>query len=248
MKILTLNTWGGRVRSEFFEFLQRQQHIDVLCFQEVYDNALGKETIYTDNINVDLHTDLKNAFPGHVATYVPCLEDWWGLTMLVKKGHEIFYKGSTIVHDAAGLTQAQQRTGLTPKALQYISVKLADGKIITVLNLHGLWNGKGKTDCDERLVQSKNIINCIKYLPGHMVLCGDLNLLPDTKSLKMIEEGLKMRNLVTEYGITSTRTPLYTKEGKYADYILVGPGLTVKEFNVLPDVVSDHAPLCVDVV
>ena len=81
-----------------------------------------------------------------------------------------------------------------------------------------------------------------------MVLCGDLNLLPDTKSLKMIEEGLKMRNLVTEYGITSTRTPLYTKEGKYADYILVGPGLTVKEFNVLPDVVSDHAPLCVDVV
>ena len=52
-----------------------------------------------------------------------------------------------------------------------------------------------------------------------------------------------MRNLIRENNITSTRTELYEKELRMADYIFVSPEVTVKDFKVLPDVVSDHSPL-----
>ena len=61
----------------------------------------------------------------------------------------------------------------------------------------------------------------------------------------MAEEGL--RNLVKEYGIISTRTSFYEKEGKMADYALVSPELNVLDFRVLPDEVSDHAALYLEV-
>lgn len=52
-----------------------------------------------------------------------------------------------------------------------------------------------------------------------------------------------MRNLIREYGITSTRTSFYQKPEKHADYVFVSEGISVKAFTVLPDEVSDHAPL-----
>jgi len=74
------------------------------------------------------------------------------------------------------------------------------------------------------------------------VLCGDFNLLPDTESLKRLE-GIGLRNLIKEYGITSTRTSFYDKPAKFADYALVSEGIEVKDFKILPDEVSDHSPM-----
>jgi endonuclease/exonuclease/phosphatase family metal-dependent hydrolase len=56
-----------------------------------------------------------------------------------------------------------------------------------------------------------------------------------------------MRNLIREYGITSTRSSLYaTSPVMYADYALTTPGVKVNEFKVLPDEVSDHLALLLD--
>lgn len=71
---------------------------------------------------------------------------------------------------------------------------------------------------------------------------GDFNLLPESESLKKFEE-FGLRNLIKEYGITSTRSSLYQKEEKYADYAFVSKDIEVQEFAVLPDEVSDHLPL-----
>ena len=58
------------------------------------------------------------------------------------------------------------------------------------------------------------------------------------------EEGL--RNLIAEHGVTSTRTTLYPRAESFADYVLVSAGVDVLEFRVLPDEVSDHAPLLLE--
>ena len=63
----------------------------------------------------------------------------------------------------------------------------------------------------------------------------------DTESMKVLEKG--MRNLVKDYGVTSTRSHFYKKRGKFADYILVSPEVEVKDFKVLQESVSDHLPL-----
>ncbi|HSE34638.1 MAG TPA: endonuclease/exonuclease/phosphatase family protein, partial [Candidatus Paceibacterota bacterium] len=77
----------------------------------------------------------------------------------------------------------------------------------------------------------------------------DFNILPDTESMSILENG--MRNLVKEFGVESTRTPLYRhysnpEEPNYADYVLVSPDVRVTRFEVLPDVVSDHSPLLLE--
>lgn len=102
-----------------------------------------------------------------------------------------------------------------------------------------------KTDTDDRLEQSRKICSFISSCSGQVVVMGDFNLNPDTQSLAIAEEG--MRNLVTEFGITSTRTSFYTREGKYADYALVSPEVYVVDFKVLPDEVSDHAALWLEI-
>ena len=80
-----------------------------------------------------------------------------------------------------------------PRNLQYIHF-LKDDKEYTIANVHALWNGMGKTDTEERLQQSIVIKNYMDSAKGLKVLCGDFNLLPDTKSISILEEG--MRNLI----------------------------------------------------
>jgi endonuclease/exonuclease/phosphatase family metal-dependent hydrolase len=53
------------------------------------------------------------------------------------------------------------------------------------------------------------------------ILCGDFNLRPETKSMARVKAG--MRDLIDEFNITSTRTALYDKPERYADYIFTSP-------------------------
>jgi endonuclease/exonuclease/phosphatase family metal-dependent hydrolase len=73
-------------------------------------------------------------------------------------------------------------------------------------------------------------------------MCGDFNLRPDTQSMSIIEQA-GVKNLIKEYNISSTRTSLYTKSEKYADYIFISDNLKESEFKVLPDEASDHSAL-----
>ena len=120
-------------------------------------------------------------------------------------------------------------------------------KRLSIINFHGLWNGEGKGDSSDRLKQSDNIVRFVKDCSSPVVLCGDFNLSPDTESIKRIENA-GLRNLIKEYGVTSTRTSHYTKPEKHANYVFVSSDIEVKDFRVLPEEVSDHRALMVEVV
>ena len=126
------------------------------------------------------------------------------------------------------------------RILQWIRCKVK-GQLCTIINVHGLWNGNGKNDSPERILQSKNIIAFLESVDTPKILCGDFNLRPDTESVKILEN--KMLNLIRHYRITSTRTSFYTKPEKYADYIFISPEVKTITFEVLADEVSDHSPL-----
>lgn len=124
-------------------------------------------------------------------------------------------------------------------------VTLGDGT--TVANFHGLWRkGVGKEDLPERIRQSEIVIDALGVVTGPTVLIGDFNLNPDTESVALFERA-GFRNLIREFGVTSTRTRFFDPRwSAYADYAFVR-GAEVRDFRILPDEVSDHSPLLLEI-
>lgn len=228
------------------EFLKKYDDVDIFCFQEVYHEAKGKDTIWLDGSNFNFLNDIKAVLSNYDCYYRPHLDDWWGLAIFIKKGLPVLNEGEHYVHKFKGHNPETEILGHTAKNIQYLTTEY-EGKKISILNFHGLWNGKGKTDTDERMNQSNKSVEFIKGLKNDFIFIGDFNLDPDGESLAIIEKNLDCRELIKEYGITSTRTPLYKKPNKFADYAFVSKGLKVIDFKVLLDVVSDHAPLYIEV-
>jgi endonuclease/exonuclease/phosphatase family metal-dependent hydrolase len=177
----------------------------------------------------------------HIPLFKPHHLENYGLLMLVKKSLKVIQEGDVFVHRFKGYIP-EGDVGNHARNIQYVTFDTSRG-VKTVINFHGLWEmGKNKTDTEDRLRQSDNIISFLKTVTSPFVFCGDFNLLPHTESLKKLEQ-FGLRNLIKEYGVTSTRTRYYEKEHKFADYALVSEGIEVKEFKILPDEVSDHSPM-----
>ncbi len=238
MKIITLNTWGGRVYQPLLDFLETYKNVDILCFQEIYHKS-NKVLVEDKGDKLNLFSDLVSILKEHEGYFNPSIPSY-GLALFISKNLHILEQGSKMIYDNPEYVSGANH----PRNLQYIRF-IDNGKEFTIINVHGLWTGKGKTDTEDRLKQSVAIKNYIDSLKGIKILCGDFNLLPDTKSVSILEKG--MRNLIKEYNITSTRTEFYGKPERYADYIFISPELKVKDFRVLPDKVSDHSPLFLEI-
>lgn len=176
----------------------------------------------------------------HKSFFSPSFKDNYGLLELVKNDYTILVDGEVYVHKDKDYIP-EKDIGNHARNMQYVTFE-RNKEPITVMNFHGLWSDKGKCDTEDRIMQSKNIINFIKTLKGEVILFGDFNLLPDTESIKIIENS-GLINLIKKYNIKSTRTSFYTKSEKFADYCFVSKGIKVKKFRVLEDEVSDHSAL-----
>jgi endonuclease/exonuclease/phosphatase (EEP) superfamily protein YafD len=174
----------------------------------------------------------------------PSYQDNYGLLTLVRKSYVVQKSGDIWVHEHKDFIP-QGDIGHHARNLQFVTIKY-NRDTLTVCNFHGLWNGKGKTDSESKISQSKKIIDFTATLDGNAILCGDFNLLPNTESIKLLEEA-GFQNLIRKYNVTSTRTSYYTKPEKYADYIFTSNEVIVRDFKVLSDEVSDHAPLIVEI-
>lgn len=239
MKLITLNLWGGHLRNPLLKFINHHKEIDVFCLQEVYHNAHGKINEHHD-LSLNLFSDLQTLLPHHYAIFKPAVENVYGIAMLIKNTIDILSEGEINIHQKKyhpGIGENHSRN------LQWVECQF-NNKIYSILNVHGLWNGRGKNDTPDRIDQSHRIRNFMDTINTPKILCGDFNLRPDTQSMHILEEG--MNNMITINQVRSTRTSYYTKEEKFADYILTSPEIQINHFRVMPDEVSDHAPLYLD--
>ena len=241
MKLITLNIWGARVGVPFIEFVKNNQNIDIFCFQELYSKAEEKlGHLYPDSRH-SIFEEIQTILPQHTSFFRPVVEGVYGIGIFIKKTINISEEGEISIHP--GNNQNGVIDGHHERNLQWVKFG-AGGQEYTVVNVHGLWNGKGKTDTPERINQSTRIKEFMDTISTHKILCGDFNLRPDTESLKIVEQG--MNNLVKIHGVSSTRTSLYKKDEKFADYIFTSPEVKVNKFEVMKDEVSDHSPLFLD--
>lgn len=120
-----------------------------------------------------------------------------------------------------------------------------DGKELQIINVHGIWN-KDKVGDDRTIEQSRFILNNIREdIP--VIVVGDFNLLPDTESIKILND--KLINLIEEYNIKSTR-PTFNDGldvgNLVCDYVFVNDKVKVNDFKVINSNISDHLPIIMD--
>lgn len=244
MKIISLNTWGGRAgKDNLLDFFKSNKDIDVFCLQEVWEGGDEEAPKWGQGIDTKMLSNIGAILKNHTLFFRPHYRDYYGLAMFVKNDLTILEEGEVFVF--------KERENIFDdfhanhaRNLQYVKIETPNGQR-TILNFHGLWNGGPKEDTEERFIQSDNISEFLVEISHPYVLMGDFNLLPDTKSLKTLED-LNLRNLIKEFNIASTRSSHYTKPVKFADYTLVSKDIKVNDFKVLPDEVSDHLAMYLD--
>lgn len=247
LKIICLNVWGGMAGSDLIRFFEKHQETDVFCLQEVYHGgghaipkiAAGKSLARVDP---DTFSKIQKALPQHRAYFTAQYVSYLGLAIFVHERLSVLDTGDIFVYGEDGFVSDLDVADHARK-LQYATLQTRNG-LMTILNIHAAWQAVGKRDTPERLVQSQTIIDFTDQFSHPLLLCGDFNLLPDTKSIRLLEQA-GWENLIHTFAISSTRTTLYDKPEKYADYVFVKNGLQVLACETLPDVVSDHAPLSV---
>ncbi len=235
MKLISLNIWGGKVFEPLINFIKQEyKTTDIFCFQEVFNE--GYKPVY-EGARLNVFSEIASTITGFKGYFSPC-QDNFGLGCFVKGNLKAAVEDVFIYGEKDRMIKDDKST--IPRNLQIIKPALKD-KDLTLFNYHGIWRPESKSDDADRLEASDKIKKIMQNNPGAKILCGDFNLLPDTKSLAILEDG--MTNLIKKFNIKSTRSKLYTKEHKFADYMIVSPDVKVINFEVLRDVVSDHLPL-----
>lgn len=253
MKLVTLNIWGGKIHEPLIAFLKaHSEDIDIFCFQDLLFGTKpeftplrkGRANIFQEigEILSD-HKALTFRIPGESHFHDEILAQNIGY------GQAIFLKNSLNIADSGGFRSndggvyAQDGTIIGGR-YQWVKIKI-NGQEVTMMNVHGLWQkDSDKKDTPERIRQSQLIQNFLISSTENKILCGDFNLAPDTESIKILEKN--MNNLIKERGFQSTRSSIYEKPGKFADYVLVSSSIKVNDFKVMPNEVSDHLPLYLD--
>ncbi len=252
MKLISLNIWGAQVYEPLMAFLKlHAADTDIFCFQEVLIGGKGQtsrgemKSLYEDISNILInHSGYFSEYGegSHYGESSKNLDFKFGIAIFAKKEHKQSFVESTALYDSD-----KKLTDYSCRFAAGVSMAVLVLKL-TIINVHGLWQESGKKDTEARLEQSQRIIDLASKTGERKIICGDFNLLPNTESIAIIER-TGMRNLIKEYGITSTRSPLYrhyTDAPLFADYTFVSPDIKVQNFEVLQDLVSDHLPMMLE--
>ncbi len=259
MKLISLNTWGGKIYQPLIDFIkQHSRDTDIFCFQEIYNTKSDVKQYL--GIRTNLLSEIKNILPDFQIFYFPSLSGYddkaehvdfdltYGQAIFVKASIKINSRMDYFISKDENFLILSRNFSNLPTPLQYIGFTLGDKKI-SIFNFHGIPYPGNKLDTGGRLMEAKKLKEIINSKKGAKILVGDFNLLPETQSIKLHEED--MRNLVKEFNIQRTRSklsPFYGRADfqKFADYTFVSNGVEVKSFEVAKVEISDHLPMILE--
>jgi endonuclease/exonuclease/phosphatase family metal-dependent hydrolase len=239
MKLLQLNEWGGRLGGQVADLLKVQQ-TDFVCLQEAVA-AKGDAALSITTTELQEKADYPHAFNSPVFSFnLMSKKATFGNAILSKLP---FSETNTIFTNLEYTEDFDFDThDYNIRNLQHVIID-TNGQKLHILNHHGHHVHQHKEGDEQTLRQMKQIAQYISTLEGPTILTGDFNLSPTSESIGVINALL--RNLSTEYGLTTTRTQLTAKK-EVCDYIFVSDTISVSSFKALDDLVSDHKALLLE--
>lgn len=240
---VTLNIWlGGKLFDAALDFL-KEQNPDILALQEVY-NGTGL-SLPKNERTVDV---IKETLGYEYASFSPCFLDI-GTKGHVERGNAIFSRFplqhvSSIFYDMPYGEYSDSKPEdfpIFPRTLQHATLQIGD-KNVDVFNTQGIW-GEDGDDSARRLKMGEIIVREIQE-KEHVILAGDFNLKPHTKTIKNIESQLTnvfKDELKSTFNMKRKTNPGYATA--VVDMVFVSRSIEVKH-HVCPNVdISDHLPL-----
>jgi hypothetical protein len=266
MRLVWLNAWGGAVWPALGDWIA-DLHPDVLFLQEVTRAPVPcpEWLVYADSHRrldqrADLFADVSARLPRHQSFFAPAARgplkgpdgrsytSEHGLATWVAQGLAVSDYATRFVHgsyrpDGWGAEPV-------PRTMQIMRLH-GNGSAagLVAAQFHGIREAQGKDDSPARAQQVEAVAAALSGFSSPdepLALGGDFNLLPDSETFTRLE-ALGLRDLVTGSGIEDTRTTLYTKKQRHANYLLVRETVAISAFSVPAEpVVSDHRPLILD--
>lgn len=237
---------------------------DVLCLQEVTRTpGVSGWTTFRDAERelpqrANLFDDVRTELPRHQGVFAASdagpvrtggsdLHQEFGVAMFVDDRLTVIEQRAVHVHGAF-VDHHEWATADRPRVAQ--AARVLDrtmGRVVAVVHLHGLRDPAGKGDTPARRRQAERVVEVVDTIrdPGDLtVVCGDLNLLPDSETFSLLGE-IGLHDLV---GRADTRTSRYEKPVRHANYLLMSAPEAVVRFETpaVPEV-SDHRPLILDI-
>ncbi len=231
---------------------------DFFCLQEIFDSPEKNRTVSWGG-RAAIYQDLCAALPDFTPYYAVAVKNFdgdnatdatdfpltHGIAIFARKNIAILSHGDFFI--AGENWQGPGTSDIFPHKFQYVRFE-KNGTPYTLAHLHGIASPGTKRDTPERITQSQKIIDFLAGETGAKILGGDFNLLPDTESIRMIEN-IGMRNLITDFTIKTTRNQLsygqYPEAERqyFADFAFVSSAIRVTDFHVPQIEISDHLPL-----
>jgi exonuclease III len=260
MKLISLNIWWGKYSEALMRFIREQKDsTDIFCFQEVYSSK--DRTEYSIDYQPNIFEILERELADFNSFFV---DDVHGLDPHVnpvdfdlRYGNAVFIRKSLIIKRQfykfifrEGSSNIVKHDSSDEPRVLLVSEIEKEGILLNIANYHGQSAPPEKLDTAERIKHSQKILEVLKKCQGEIILCGDFNLMPETESVKVIENS-GFRNLIREFNVKGTRGSLNPyvgtpKEQRFADYTFVSSGLKVKSFSVPDAKVSDHCPMILE--
>jgi endonuclease/exonuclease/phosphatase family metal-dependent hydrolase len=257
MKLISLNAWGATQGKTFFDFVEEQaKDTDIFCLQEIFSSTSEAPRISGGGY-MHLFQELEKIlgdFEGMFSEKSSGFDFQGPVNFPIKHGNAVFIRKNIkrISYEDINLRPSASVDADPVEGdikIQVINLE-ANGKNFSVINYHGPAVPGNKLDNEERINISKKLKDIWKNLPNSAkILCGDFNLMPETKSIKLLENA-GSKNLIKEFKIINTRNEvswkIYPNKQHFADYTFVSSGVYVKNFEVPYNLVSDHLPMILE--
>lgn len=246
IKILTLNIWGGELLSDVKNFI-RNENPDIVLLQEVYNKKYNLDPKF-ESFNI-----LKKGLDFPYYAFESLFIDVRLSGKKIPQGNAIFSRFSIknqkliffdIPFGEFSLEEGKiniNKNKVIPMGMLKAEIELPN-KNIDTYSIHGIWGLDGG-DNPRRIEMSRIIVDEVKD-KENVILGGDFNLKPNTRTIKNIEEQLQnvfKNELVSTFNMKHKELLGYATA--VVDMIFVSRHFKVVN-HYMPDAdVSDHMPL-----
>lgn len=247
VKILQINTWGGRIKDGLSNFISEGNY-DVVCMQEASWGKGSESDFLTafidtvDKIKEQGKFDFDFRSPHYGITLLDgkaCYEA--GNTILskipFKKTEEKVLLGEYILADSLPNYEKAVNDH------QYTAQKVVLENGLALFNYHGYWI-KDPLGNEKSVECMKEVADMIKDEELPKVLCGDLNVISSAPCMRELDF---LTDLTAKHDLKTTLRNIRFKKDVPCDHILISDNLSYENFQVISAPVSDHMALSIEI-